>query len=330
MEEQAYRLSNLRRSFSLVGFAFSLLIAVAFVVQLAFVFVPRWVGIGQIKNRAWWIWVYTTVPMYLFAFPACFLLLRKLPAEPPKKHPLTIKQFLTLIPICFCLMYGGNLLGNWLSELLTGGDAVNSLDRYVMDTGFLKILVIVILAPLLEELICRKLLLDRIACYGEKISVLMSGLIFGLLHQNLFQFFYAFALGCLFGYVYLRTGRIRYTIILHTGINFLGAVVAPALIKMLNSDTIKAIMSETDAANLPTELMIEAAPALMVLSLFSTALIVLSVLGLALLIIKYRQLNWKESPLPFGAALKGSCLNFGMILYSVICLTTTLMDLFNN
>jgi membrane protease YdiL (CAAX protease family) len=329
MEEKRYRLSHLRRSFSLIGFAFSLLIAVAFAVQLAFVVVSRRLGFGGLKNQSWWSWVCIAVSMYLFAFPACFLLLRKLPAEPPEKHSLTVKQFLTLIPICFCLMYGGNLLGNWLSGILSGGNAVNSLDSYVMDTGFLKILVMVLLAPLLEELICRKLVLDRIACYGEKISVLMSGLIFGLLHQNLFQFFYAFALGCLFGYVYIRTGRIRYTIILHTMINFLGAVVAPALINMLSSDAMTVIMSEPDAANLTTEIMMEAAPALLVLSLYSTALIVLSVLGLALLIIKYRQLTWKEPPLPFSLALRGSFLNFGMIFYSLICLTATLLDLFN-
>ena len=330
MEEQVSPLSNPRRSFSLIGFAFALLIVVAFVVQLAFVLLPRWLGFDGFSKQSWWMWLYTAAPMYLFAFPSCILLLRKLPGETPEKRPLTAKQFLTLIPICFCLMYGGNLLGNWLSGLLSGGNAVNALDSYAMDTSPFKILVMVILAPLLEELICRKLLIDRTVRYGDKISVLMSGLIFGLLHQNLFQFFYAFALGCLFGYVYVRTGRIRYTIILHTMINFLGAVVAPALISMLNSDAVAEVMSNPNAAGMTTEALMEAAPALMLLSLYSMAMMALSVWGLVLLIINLRKLTWREPPMPFKSALRASILNFGMIIYVLICLATTVLALFNN
>lgn len=329
MEEHDYRLSKPRKTFSLIGFAFSLLILVAFAVQLAFVRLPGQLGFDELNKQSWWLWLCTAIPMYVFAFPACILLLRKLPGKAPEKQSLTTKQFLTLIPICFCLMYGGNLLGNWLSGLLSGGNAVNALDSYAMDNSPLKILVMVILAPLLEELICRKLLIDRIAGYGEKISVLMSGLIFGLLHQNLFQFFYAFALGCLFGYVYVRTGRIRYTIILHTMINFLGAVIAPTLINMLSSETMTAVMSATDTANLPPELMMEAAPVLLLMSAYSTATIVLSILGLVLLIINCRKLTWREPQLPFKAALKASFLNFGMMLYMAICLATTMLALYN-
>ena len=232
MEERISPLRSVRKSFSVVGYAFALLIAVATTVKLAFLTLPEVMGWDGLTEQSWWTWVCASAPMYLFAFPACFLMLRILPGQAPEQRKLSLKQFLTLIPICFCMMYAGNLIGTFLSMLLSGGNAVNALNDYAMDDSPLKILVMVILAPLLEELICRKLLIDRIACYGEKLSVLMSGLIFGLLHQNLFQFFYAFALGSLFGYVYIRTGRLRYSVILHTGINFLGAVVAPAVLSL--------------------------------------------------------------------------------------------------
>jgi hypothetical protein len=39
--------------------------------------------------------------------------------------------------------------------------------------------------------------------------------------------FYAFGLGLAFGYIYIHTNRIGYTIALHMIINFLGGVIAP-------------------------------------------------------------------------------------------------------
>lgn len=325
MEERISPLRSVRKSFSVVGYAFALLIAVATTVKLAFLTLPEVMGWDGLTEQSWWTWVCASAPMYLFAFPACFLMLRILPGQAPEQHKLSLKQFLTLIPICFCMMYAGNLIGTFLSMLLSGGNAVNALNDYAMDDSPLKILVMVILAPLLEELICRKLLIDRIACYGEKLSVLMSGLIFGLLHQNLFQFFYAFALGSLFGYVYIRTGRLRYSVILHTGINFLGAVVAPAVLSLLNMDAINELAEGT----VSIELLLEILPGYTVLMTYATILLGVSVFGLVLLILKLRHLTWKETQFAFKPTLKASILNVGMIVYSVVCLLMIVLALFN-
>lgn len=325
MEERISPLHSVRKSFSVVGYAFALLIAVATTVKLAFLTLPEVMGWDGLTEQSWWTWVCASAPMYLFAFPACFLMLRILPGQAPEQHKLSLKQFLTLIPICFCMMYAGNLIGTFLSMLLSGGNAVNALNDYAMDDSPLKILVMVILAPLLEELICRKLLIDRIACYGEKLSVLMSGLIFGLLHQNLFQFFYAFALGSLFGYVYIRTGRLRYSVILHTGINFLGAVVAPAVLSLLNMDAINELAEGT----VSIELLLEILPGYTVLMTYATILLGVSVFGLVLLILKLRHLTWKETQFAFKPTLKASILNVGMIVYSVVCLLMIVLALFN-
>ena len=62
--------------------------------------------------------------------------------------------------------------------------------------------------------------------FGEKPAVILSGLAFGLIHGNLTQFFYAFGLGIAFGYIFVKTGKVKYPIILHMIINFLGSVVS--------------------------------------------------------------------------------------------------------
>ena len=85
-------------------------------------------------------------------------------------------------------------------------------------------LVIAVAAPIFEEIVYRKLVIDRLRRYGDLFAVVVSGLIFGLIHGNFSQFFYATLLGFLFALVYLYSGKLRYTIALHIAINFIGSV----------------------------------------------------------------------------------------------------------
>ena len=329
MDEMNVDLRTARRRFSLVGFAFSALIAVALLAQVGLLLAEKliWGDAEPAGGASWWMWLQTFLPMYLLAFPACMLLFKVgIPASPIPRRSLTLKEFLTLIPICFCLMYGGNLVGTVLSMLLSGGQAVNTVQEYAMDQSFLKVLMMAILAPLLEELICRKLLIDRIGCYGEKLTVLLSGLIFGLLHQNLFQFFYAFALGSVFGFVYLRTGKLRYTVILHAIVNFLGAVVAPAVLSLVDMEAIEKLST----GEATVEQLLSILPGYLILMTYSGILMGLSVFGVVLLILKLRRLTWNPTAaqLPRKQGLKAAFLNVGMILYIVICLIMTVLALF--
>ena len=105
-----------------------------------------------------------------------------------------------------------------------------------MDTNIWGILLIVVLiGPILEEYLCRKVLLDRINQYGQGISVLVSGLIFGLIHGNFYQFFYAFGLGAIFAYIYVKTGKWKYPVVFHILINFMGSVVPLFFIRRLET-----------------------------------------------------------------------------------------------
>ena len=76
-----------------------------------------------------------------------------------------------------------------------------------------------------EELIFRKFLIDRTYRYGEWTAILTSGLMFGLSHGNLAQFFFTTLIGGLLAYIYIRTGKIWYTIALHMTLNLATSVV---------------------------------------------------------------------------------------------------------
>ena len=180
------------------------------------------------------MWLETFIPMYAVGIPVGLLMMKKAPCEHKEAIQLGGKNFFLFLLMCFPLMYGGNIIGTLLSTLLSGGTATNGLFQYAFDNNPLKIIVVVILAPLLEEFLFRKQVIDRCVKYGEKTAILFSALAFGLFHMNLYQFFYAAAVGVVFGYIYIRTGKLRYTVALHMAVNLVGSVYTTAMLRKLD------------------------------------------------------------------------------------------------
>ncbi len=328
MENTKYNLKPQRKIFSRIGFALSAITAVAFAVQFALAYIPAWIW-GRdnwLDTSSWGFWIKSLVPMYLFAFPAGWLIMQKMPAHAPEEHKLTFGKGILLFFIAQFIMYTGNIIGNISAMILSGGKAQNALLEYAMDSNPLKILVVVILAPLFEEFVFRKLLIDRTRAYGEKASVFFSAITFGLLHQNFFQFFYAFGVGFVFGYIYLRTGRLRYTVIMHTIVNFMGAVISPWIISQLD---INALMSSTSSQAEMMKVYAEILPGLMICLLYVLLLLGSAVTGLVLFIVFFKKFIWKwtECQLPKNTAFKTIYLNVGVILFVIICLAFMVISL---
>lgn len=330
MDETAYELKPARKVFSRIGLAFCAILVVATVAQLAWVLIPEaiWGKDNWMSSTSWGFWISSFAPLYAFAIPAGLLLLWKLPAQKPQDNKLPFTFFLVIFPICVFCMIAGSLLGNFLSALLSGGTAENALNEYAMDTNPLKVLVMVIFAPLLEEYVCRKQIIDRTLRYGEKTAVILSAAVFGLLHQNLFQFFYAFALGLVFGYIYTRSGRLRYTVILHAIVNFMGSVIAPWILQLADMETIASLDPTLPAEQL-LPLYMEILPELLIVLAYLFFYYALAFAGFVLLIVMWRKQQWKEidTQLPKGTAFKTVYLNAGMILYVLICVATTVLAL---
>ena len=331
MDEITCDLKALKKPFSRVGLAFCAILLITTVLQGLMVTVPTiiWGEDNWFATSSWGKWIISFVPRYFAAVPVGFLILKKLPAEAPQDNPLTAKAFLGLIPILFCVTYFGNMIGTLLSMILSGGNAQNAVEEYAMDTNPIKILALVVLAPVLEEYVCRKQIIDRTRQYGEKVAILLSGLVFGLLHQNLFQFFYAFGLGLVFGYIYVRTGRLRYPILLHGIVNFMGGVVAPAVLSLLDMEKLNSLDPNATTEELFAVLG-EILPGLLALLAYSLVQWGLAIAGLVLLILKSKRLVFKEAaePLPEGTAFRSVYLNVGMVLYVLLCGAMIVLALF--
>jgi membrane protease YdiL (CAAX protease family) len=157
---------------------------------------------------------------------------------------------------------------------------------------------------------------------------MLSAVTFGLLHMNLYQFFYAFALGLVFAYIYLRTGRLRYTAILHAVINFMGSVVAPWVLEIANVDALASL-----DPTMPTEellaLYMDILPGMLAVLAYSLVLIGFFIAGLVLFIIRVRRLVWKagSEQLPAKTAFRTIYCNGGMIAFMVFCLVMIVFNL---
>lgn len=333
MNKTSWELGPVRKVFSRIGLAMCAILLIATALQILLVAIPTviWGEDTWLHTSSWGMWLSTFAPIYMVAIPIGLLILRKLPAQAPQSHKLGAKAFAQLLPICICVMYAGNLLGTVLSLLLSGGTAENTVANYALDNHPLKILVMVILAPLLEEYVCRKQIIDRTSRFGEKTAVFLSALVFALLHGNLFQFFYAFGLGLIFAYIYTRTGRLRYPVLLHSFINLLGSVIAPWLLSNIDLEAIEAIekMEATVTEAELMELLTPVLPGFMMFMLYAVLMVGFAIWGLVLLIIKSKRLTWEEAQaqLPKGTAIKTVYLNVGMVLYILLCLVSTVLSL---
>lgn len=82
-----------------------------------------------------------------------------------------------------------------------------------------------VLAPVIEEILIRDFLLQGLSIrYGNVIALLVSSLVFALLHFNMVQTISAFVCGIILGLLYLHTGSILCCIITHAGYNFVSYV----------------------------------------------------------------------------------------------------------
>ncbi len=82
-----------------------------------------------------------------------------------------------------------------------------------------------ILAPIIEEILMRGYLLNGLSAnYGSIIALLVSSLLFALLHFNMVQTLSAFTCGIILGLLYLQTGSIFCCILTHAGYNLISYI----------------------------------------------------------------------------------------------------------
>lgn len=160
----------------------------------------------------------------LFALPIYLILMKRLPdSNKGEVKSIGFLKFIGLFSISIGIGLIGNILGlavNSVFSILKGTSIINPVtDVIFKGKPYITILYVGIIAPIVEEIIFRKVLIDKVRRYGDMVAVLTSGIAFGLIHMNLHQFFYAAALGMIFAYVTIKTNTVKYAIGIHMLIN---------------------------------------------------------------------------------------------------------------
>jgi len=304
-----------RRHFTGIGLALFSFFVITMILQmiLPMVMARLYPGYARIP------WLYFAVgylPYYLLAVPYGALILKMNTYGTPPKSKMRFGEFISFLPICIALSYVGNMMGNIINTLIsafTGKPTENALEGLLGASDTLTTVVfVVILAPIVEELLFRKFLVDAMYPYGERVCILMSALLFGAFHGNFYQFFYAVMVGALLTFVYCRTGRIWYTILLHALFNFFGSVVALAVTSLVDARA----LAEGDI----TVMLTDNPFGTLVYFAYSFLMLGVAALGVVLLIRKLRKTRLLGGAVKLQKPFVTAILNVGMLLFLSCCI----------
>ena len=227
------KLKTARRCFSVLGCAVLLLLAGQLAVsRLVDRCMPLFFPAGGYPT--WLPLLIAYLVFFGIVFPLAALLLRRLPVAAPEKGKISARHFFAFLPILYLCSYVGSQLSQWLIALLAdafGLQMGSALGTLLLTHPLVMVFILLLAAPLCEEWFFRKLLLDRACIYGEKLAIFVSALLFACYHTSVYQFFYAFFVGLILGYLYLRTGKLWVTVLMHAVFNLLCSILPYVMLR---------------------------------------------------------------------------------------------------
>lgn len=168
--------------------------------------------------------------------------------------------------LIFPMMFGMMLVADYNTQLIpTKGDFLGSLYKMyieefskLMKEPITLVIMTVILAPILEEILFRGIIMKGMLNNGVKpaTAIVLSAFIFGVVHFNPWQFAGAMLLGLVLGLVYYKTKSLLMSVLLHAFNNFISAM----LMLYSDSETFSALFGVSKELELLAGLVIFAIP----------------------------------------------------------------------
>ena len=124
------------------------------------------------------------------------------------------KLNITDIVTYFALIYGINFFLNLISSAIN----IEGQKFIVQRPIYTDIIYAICIAPVLEEIVFRGVLMTNLKKYGIKTAIIISSLFFGISHYNIYMVIPAFFIGIVLAYVSYKYS-IKYSILLHILLN---------------------------------------------------------------------------------------------------------------
>ncbi len=314
-----------KKQFSQIGLLMFLSTIIINGLQIISVIIARNIPAVAADNDL--LFIVGMMPTYLIGYPIIFMLFKKVPLQiSGERKKMSFGQLLAAFLMAYALTYVCNFVGTFITSVVeefTKTPVENVLTELLNQISpITTFFIAVLIAPIMEELLFRKTVIDRTAQYGDGISIVFSGLLFGLFHGNLNQFAYAIALGMFFGFIYIKTKNILYPIILHFLTNFVGSLVPIYVMKesryMEYETKLMELMASpeyTDAAG--TALAQQYQEGITMVFGYLLLLFGMVITGIILLIVRKKKfvLTPGEITIAKGERLRTIFMNPGMLLY---------------
>ena len=137
-----------------------------------------------------------------------------------------------LLPLVAVLTFAASFVCDILNSVLPEMPEYlkQALQTATSGNFWINLICVAVMAPLLEEWLCRGLILRGLLFSKVRpaVAIVVSALFFAFIHGNLWQGIPAFALGCLFGYVYYKTRSLKLTVLMHFTNNFTSLLISRA------------------------------------------------------------------------------------------------------
>lgn len=167
--------------------------------------------------------VYAYIGSFIVALIMILSLMKNDLKEEKLKHPLSIGQIIGWSVAGLFLAWIAQAIAVTIEMQLFGIDPASENTEVIVDftrSNILFILIPAIIAPILEEIIFRKILFGTF--YKKMnffLAALLSSLIFAVLHLDFTHLLIYATMGFVFAFLYVQTKRIIVPIIVHMAIN---------------------------------------------------------------------------------------------------------------
>ena len=158
---------------------------------------------------------------------SAFLIGCKLTHLPKKQffrlHELSKTRTVSYVMLGLWIRLLANYASRWISALLQKAEIPVYSPDFSPDGSLMKsavlLLYVCILGPVTEELLLRGFALKNLSRVSQRFGILMTALLFALMHENLSQFLFTFPLGILLAYITIRHNSVTPAIITHICVN---------------------------------------------------------------------------------------------------------------
>ncbi len=132
----------------------------------------------------------------------------------------------------FCAF--ANIAVSYAGSLFDGFGIDYSVDFGENPRGFLgfvlSLIATAVVPALVEEFACRGIILGLLKKYGEGFAIITSSIIFGVMHGNFEQIPFAFLVGLILGFIYVKTKSIWVCVAVHAANNLVSVLFSYAML----------------------------------------------------------------------------------------------------